>query len=229
MFPVNPRSRLTWLIKKAIKGPPSEIWERQVGWRRTEAKERERRLNGEKGREWGKYGAAVMLWSLLCQTSFIDSWMGSVNAFSFFFLVTSVTAWSFSNLHLQTTITWGSIWENKWCFYKKKAVHIYNILVMECIFFCFSGAHNQWYNLQSSGVSGLHQTPSHWQPCWGWSGLTLCNLPHIPSFNPEPSSSLCFLGDDTGLTSSMWCKAHLFPLLFCVQSHLEIAPLNVVS
>lgn len=29
--PVNPRSRLTWLIKEAIKGPPPEILRRRRG------------------------------------------------------------------------------------------------------------------------------------------------------------------------------------------------------
>lgn len=38
--PVNPRSRLTWLIKEAIKGPPPEILrERRGGDRRTQARE----------------------------------------------------------------------------------------------------------------------------------------------------------------------------------------------
>lgn len=38
--PVNPRSRLTWLIKEAIKGPPPEILrERREGEGRTQARE----------------------------------------------------------------------------------------------------------------------------------------------------------------------------------------------
>lgn len=54
--PVNPRSRLTWLIKEAIKGPPPEILrERRERGRRKQATEIERRPNGESkgGKEGG--------------------------------------------------------------------------------------------------------------------------------------------------------------------------------
>lgn len=67
--PVNPRSRLTWLIKEAIKGPPPEILrERRERGRRTQATEIERGSDGgewEKGKEGGGIWERRVLWSLL--------------------------------------------------------------------------------------------------------------------------------------------------------------------
>lgn len=59
-FPVNPRSRLTWLIKEAIKDPPPEILrERRERGRRTQAREIER---GSNGVDEGKEGRRGNMW-----------------------------------------------------------------------------------------------------------------------------------------------------------------------
>lgn len=52
--PVNPQSRLTWLIKEAIKGPPPEILRERE--RQKQARDVERRPNGENERRERRRG-----------------------------------------------------------------------------------------------------------------------------------------------------------------------------
>lgn len=57
--PVNPQSRLTWLIKEAIKGSPPEILRDE---RKKDKGQRERNMgpNGEKERRGGGEGSVVI-------------------------------------------------------------------------------------------------------------------------------------------------------------------------
>lgn len=91
--PVNPRSRLTWLIKGAIKGPPPEILRERREWRRERRKQArliERRPNGRKERKQrkagsmgGKWGKSVVIFVIVSYVKF-PSRMGFIDAFFLF-------------------------------------------------------------------------------------------------------------------------------------------------
>lgn len=96
--PVNPRSRLTWLIKEAIKGPPPEILRKDERERETRESEEEghrpeieRRPNGENERwkERGGYGKEDCddLYCFIRQPSLLDSWMRLSNTICLLFFL----------------------------------------------------------------------------------------------------------------------------------------------
>lgn len=87
--PVNPRSRLTWLIKEAIKGPPPEILrERRESGRRTQAREIERGPNGENERrerkegEYGERECCDLCYCFICHPFLLDSLLRLLHSFS---------------------------------------------------------------------------------------------------------------------------------------------------
>lgn len=170
--PVNPQSRLTLLIKEAIKGPPPELLRerRERVRRRKQDRGIEGSSNGgerEEGRRgnMGKKKCYDLCYCFICQPPLLDSWMGlfthllALFCFILCYSHLAITLWSFLTFicRVQIAVIY-SIREITGTPTKSNTLVIsgYSFLKLKwCIFWCFSRPHNQWCNLQSSGVSGL--------------------------------------------------------------------------
>ena len=129
--PVNPRSRLTWLIKEAIKGPPPEILrERRESGRMTQAREIERGPNGENERREREEGEEEEReWCELCycyiwHPILLHSLLRPIQSISLLcFFSACITLWSLSNRHLQSANSSDSPHWGKQPALRQKLVH----------------------------------------------------------------------------------------------------------